>query len=183
MAIGALVSDARARERESLIDNLLVWIHFITEMIQRTGLAPWEVELPFPGSLISTFLARLQYPSSNCLRQRSKPLTIQYSSSSPQPLEPSKLQVSDDLLRARDLLAAAELLERDAAAWDNVNSAWVPLSSEHGTHKTVKARFWPWLSGKSPLEGRSITYTLHPTPYTLHPATYTVSLTIQTPGE
>jgi hypothetical protein len=24
------------------------------------------------------------------------------------------------------------------------------LSSEHGTYKTVKARFWRWLSGKSP---------------------------------
>ena len=26
---------------------------------------------------------------------------------------------------------------------------WVaPLSGEHGTYKTVKARFWPWLLGK-----------------------------------
>ena len=38
------------------IDNLLVRIHFIIVMIRWTGLAPWELELPFPGSLTSTFL-------------------------------------------------------------------------------------------------------------------------------
>jgi len=43
------------REREYFIDNLLVRIHFIIEMIWWTGLAPWECEFPFPGSLISTF--------------------------------------------------------------------------------------------------------------------------------
>jgi len=39
-------------EREFFIDNLLVRIHFIIVMIRWTGLAPWEFEFPFPGSLI-----------------------------------------------------------------------------------------------------------------------------------
>ena len=43
-------------EREFFIDNLLVQIHFIIAMIRWTGLAPWELEFPFPGSLTSTFL-------------------------------------------------------------------------------------------------------------------------------
>ena len=43
-------------ERELFIDNLLVRIHFIIVMIRWTGLAPWEFEFPFPGSLTSTFL-------------------------------------------------------------------------------------------------------------------------------
>ena len=43
-------------ERELCIDNLLVRIHFIIEMIWWTGLAPWEFEFTFPGSLISTCL-------------------------------------------------------------------------------------------------------------------------------
>ena len=42
-------------ERELLIDNLLFRIHFVIVMIRWTGLAPWEFEFPFPGSLISTF--------------------------------------------------------------------------------------------------------------------------------
>ena len=52
----------RAREpgnpqEDFFIDNLLFRIHVIIEMIWWTGLAPWEFELPFPGGLISTFLA------------------------------------------------------------------------------------------------------------------------------
>jgi len=47
------------RERERLIDNLLVRIHLIIVMIRWTGLAPWEFEFPFPGSLTSTFLDSL----------------------------------------------------------------------------------------------------------------------------
>ena len=38
------------REREFFIDNLLVQIHFIIVMIRWTGLAPWKVGFPFPGS-------------------------------------------------------------------------------------------------------------------------------------
>jgi len=45
-------------EREFFIDNLLFRIHFIIEMIWRTGLAPWEFEFPFLGSPTSTFQAR-----------------------------------------------------------------------------------------------------------------------------
>ena len=41
-------------EREFFIDNLLVRIHFIIVMICWTGLASWEFEFPFPGSLIFT---------------------------------------------------------------------------------------------------------------------------------
>ena len=44
------------REREFFIDNLLVRIHYIIVMMKWTGLAPWEYEFPFPGSLTSTFL-------------------------------------------------------------------------------------------------------------------------------
>ena len=43
-------------ERQFFIYILLVRIHFFTEMIWWTGLAPWELEFPFPGSLKSTFL-------------------------------------------------------------------------------------------------------------------------------
>jgi len=43
-------------EKEFFNDNLLVRIHFIIVMIRWTGLAPWEFEFPFPGSLISSFL-------------------------------------------------------------------------------------------------------------------------------
>ena len=45
------------RRREELcVGNLLVRVHCIIVMIRWTGLAPWEVEFPFPGSLTSAFL-------------------------------------------------------------------------------------------------------------------------------
>ena len=45
--------DVPCSEREFFIDNLLVRVH---QCFWCTGLAPWEFESPFPGSLISTFL-------------------------------------------------------------------------------------------------------------------------------
>ena len=49
-----------SREKEFFIDNLPVQIHSVIVMIRWTGLAPWEFESPFPGSLTSTFLERMQ---------------------------------------------------------------------------------------------------------------------------
>jgi len=45
-------------EREFFIDNLLIRTHFIIVMFWWTGLASWEFEFPFPGSL--TFTLSLQ---------------------------------------------------------------------------------------------------------------------------
>ena len=49
-------------EREFFIDNLLVRNHFIIVMIRWTGLASWQFEFPFTGSLTSTFLGLGESP-------------------------------------------------------------------------------------------------------------------------
>jgi len=43
-------------ETDFFIDNLLVRILLMVGIFGKTGLAPWEFEFPFLGSLISTFL-------------------------------------------------------------------------------------------------------------------------------
>jgi len=53
------MDDLQVPERDFFVDNLLVRIHFIIVMIRWSGLAPWEFEFPFPGSLTSTFLVLL----------------------------------------------------------------------------------------------------------------------------
>ena len=40
--------------------QIKVRIHIIIVMMRSTGLAPWEFELPFPGSLTSTFLGQAE---------------------------------------------------------------------------------------------------------------------------
>ena len=56
-ATGGTNQGSRHRgEREFFIDNLLVRIHCIIVMIRWTGLALWELEFLFAGSLTSTIL-------------------------------------------------------------------------------------------------------------------------------
>ena len=54
--VNPIPKTSNQKVKELLIDNLLVRILFIIVMVRWTGLAPWEFEFPFPGSLISTFL-------------------------------------------------------------------------------------------------------------------------------
>ena len=60
-------------QRERVLDNLLVRIHLIIEMIGWTGLAPWEFEFPFPGSIISAFLCTLPHPAEHTTIPSSPP--------------------------------------------------------------------------------------------------------------
>ena len=73
-----------APETDFFLDNLLVRIHFIVQMIWKTGLGPWEFEFPFPGSLTSTFLGPYHHPSRydqidqhRCWRTREGPQRLQ----------------------------------------------------------------------------------------------------------
>ena len=70
-------------EREFFIDNLLVRIRFIIEMIWWTGLAPWEFEFPFSGSLRVT----------SCLKRSSPDPILLFSSLLRSSLELSDTQV------------------------------------------------------------------------------------------
>ena len=69
---GPGVFGSSVKEREFVIDNLLVRIHFIIVMIRWTGLAPWEFEFPFPGSLTSTFLLQSRKQPTRELRTGSR---------------------------------------------------------------------------------------------------------------
>ena len=51
---------------------------------------------------------------------------------------------------------APETWEQHAPSLDQVTTFSTPLSSEHVTHKTVKARIRPWLSGRIPLKNEAV---------------------------
>jgi len=64
-------------EREFFIDNLMVRIHFIIVMMRWTGLAPWEFEFSFPGSLTSAYLKSGRgTPGSSHLRHEPRPTDV-----------------------------------------------------------------------------------------------------------
>ena len=75
-SVGVKGTSPPASEGEFFIDNLLVRIHFIIVMIAWTGLAPWEFEFLFLGSLTSTFLNPLA--SRERCRLPPNPSQIQY---------------------------------------------------------------------------------------------------------
>ena len=94
-----LFQDLRNLLHPQSTDNLLVRIHFIIVMIRWTGLALWEFEFPFPGSLTSTFLTGRTSTSQSRARTTSRPSSKKRppprSSSS---LLTSNLSKSDQLL-------------------------------------------------------------------------------------
>ena len=57
-----------------------------------------------------------------------------------------KILVSEVPLYDQSGLILSTRFHRPAQVTLTPSTLW----SECGTHKTVKARFWPWLSGKSP---------------------------------
>jgi len=75
--------------------ELLARIHFSIVMIRWTGLAPWEFEFPFPGSLISTFLLAARLALGH-LPSHGTPSSLLLSS-----LELSDTQVYEPQIRAR----------------------------------------------------------------------------------
>ena len=83
----------REPARDFFIDNLLVRIHFIIVMIRWTGLAPWELEFPLPGSLTSSFLYESQMqpsPRESCSQntpatKRLQPLVTPHTHNAPRP--------------------------------------------------------------------------------------------------
>jgi hypothetical protein len=99
------------RERDLVTDNLQVRMHYIIEMIWWAGLAPWEFELPFPGSLIpptseahaSIICARVLWTDNRpcglrgrraptrleCRRPRATPYAARFSPQHPTPTYPS----------------------------------------------------------------------------------------------
>ena len=56
--------------RDVFMDNLLVRIHLVIVMIRWTGLAPWEFEFPFSGSLTFTFLKLQENPGRSASGRR-----------------------------------------------------------------------------------------------------------------
>jgi len=88
-------------------------------VIRWTGLAPWEFDFPFPGSLTSTFLEGVEHQLVLLGPRRGVLL----------------------LLSPHNLCQTERTMSHFAAACSRITHKTVKTS----THKTVKARFGPWL--------------------------------------
>jgi len=70
-------------QRERVIDNLLVRIHFIIVMIRWTGLAPWEVRTRSTSSSEGVVDARHAVPYTVCHPRECQPKAVKESFYSP----------------------------------------------------------------------------------------------------
>ena len=134
-------------------------LHFIIEIIWWTGLAPWEIESPFPGGLMSTFLHQAQDQLDGEIRA---PLHHRDNLVDHGRLN-SLFQVAlclPSYTRHR-ISSMARLVLLEASDLDIILAA-LPLATRRQP-STLNLHPSPFTLHHSP-------FTLHPTPYTLHPA-------------
>jgi len=126
-------------EREFLIDKLLVRIHFIIAMLRWTGLAPWEFECSFPGSLASTFLGFCMTGTAASLRCYRANMAHARQSAIERTWNIRDSQLSSEYGTCKTFYRANMAHTRNSIerTWHMQDSQ---LSREHGTHKTVSYR-------------------------------------------
>ena len=159
------------REKEFSIDNLLVQIHSIIVMIKRTGLAPWEFEFTFPGSLTSTFL---QVPDGRggqgvrrrvCVPCRVRPrIRFMHRRGTPQKSMSLKYEPSSEPLQTNQSVTRNAGLGRVGGDPD-------PLLGLQGRHASPPRHNSEYHSKCKRLQHEPTKRgpPAHPTPYTLHP--------------
>ena len=163
-----------------MIDKVLVQIHYLIVMIGWTGLAPWDSEFPFPGSLAST----IQATSSSGWTRTS--YTLNLPRETRQSVETKgccqgflnwhpKLLPQNPTLTTWSAGSGRQSLTRLADYIAEIKCFQIELArypchpAPHTLHPT------PYTLHPTLYTLRPTPYTLHPAPYTPHPIPYTLS--------
>ena len=123
-------------------------------MIRRTGLAPWEFEFPFPGSLTSFFLGGGTLPSASTWEAHTLNPKIRISHLRTLKYMYLAMQVSTTSMATIEIMRRAQVCTLHPKPYTLHTKPDILHPTTHTLHLT------PY--NPSP-------YTLHPTPYTLHP--------------